>query len=448
MKDPNDPIDTNKDGSTDPIHDRHIAEPAIMAQAMENPTDFPTRPTRQSVKEPPLEIPIASPRKLSEKFAFSSATFIGSSHFGLRGNTLGIPNQDSISRGLAETTDGKQTLIFCVSDGCSDAPKSHIGSHSLANWFTSTAAALEKDSVERTIEDLLETVRLDLLKNMEFYAKSQVIAGEPWQILAEQFLATLVVAVIREDRWAIATIGDGMYGVNGNVTSIPSYEDNAPPYLAYSLMPDDMRVKGEYKFEVRESGKTASLNSLLIASDGLSELKADYKSGTPSLEDLMTQSWVADSTKIPSWLKGCQSQFSKVKATQPTGVSMEVNVKFETEIPRFSDDVSLHCIVRLHEIVTPKPGWLSPSALAGTPSVQRPINETYVPPAVDDSRRTNKASRKSQIEDLSLARSKRQDPLNPLRPVDPVDPVDKYKLGKKPKGNIFARLWSWINGNW
>ncbi len=88
--------------------------------------------------------------------------------------------------------------------------------------------------------------------------------------LQDYFLFTFRVAVVTPDETLVFGIGDGVFSVNGRITIVDPGPDNAPPYVAYNLtaLPTFPRVAPIVHCRL----PTTALRSLIIATDGASEL--------------------------------------------------------------------------------------------------------------------------------------------------------------------------------
>jgi hypothetical protein len=103
--------------------------------------------------------------------------------------------------------------------------------------------------------------------------------------LRELMLFTLLIAVVGKERFAILGCGDGLYGVNGDVHELDAGPQNAPGYLAYQLLDgDDCQAANKAaSVSLHVSGKTAELESLLIATDGAHDLIARKPRGSKTV---------------------------------------------------------------------------------------------------------------------------------------------------------------------
>jgi hypothetical protein len=86
-------------------------------------------------------------------------------------------------------------------------------------------------------------------------------------VAADYLLFGFLCAVVEGERTLVFGIGDGVLSIDGKVTVLDPGPMNAPPYLAYALV-----GLGDVKPVVHFTG---SARSVVIATDGLAELKPD-----------------------------------------------------------------------------------------------------------------------------------------------------------------------------
>lgn len=160
-----------------------------------------------------------------------------------------------------------EATIAVVSDGCGSAKHSEVG----ASLGSRLAAEALRKHVHRLAawppSCVLEYVRLELLAALRELATA--MGGSLAQTLNDYLLFTVVGAVVSDAISFVFTLGDGVVVVNG-ATDVLSYPGNQPPYVAYGLtgsaMPEAER------FQVRRCLPTAELSSILIGSDGVTDL--------------------------------------------------------------------------------------------------------------------------------------------------------------------------------
>ncbi len=85
------------------------------------------------------------------------------------------------------------------------------------------------------------------------------------------FLFTVVGALITEREAVFFSIGDGLISANDRLVTIGPYPDNAPPYLAYSLIPFHHCADAS-RFTVHLRVPTPELDRFVLGTDGATPL--------------------------------------------------------------------------------------------------------------------------------------------------------------------------------
>ena len=91
------------------------------------------------------------------------------------------------------------------------------------------------------------------------------------EAISECLLFTVVGCAITGEHAAFFSLGDGMIIVNDRHMKIGPYPDNAPPYLAYGLLPE-CRGQADLRFTLHAHVSTEELDTFLIGSDGVNDL--------------------------------------------------------------------------------------------------------------------------------------------------------------------------------
>uniref|UniRef100_B8HVC2 PPM-type phosphatase domain-containing protein n=1 Tax=Cyanothece sp. (strain PCC 7425 / ATCC 29141) TaxID=395961 RepID=B8HVC2_CYAP4 len=189
------------------------------------------------------------------RFEIAAGSIVGQEHV-----RLGRNNQDAFCIFLSE-----QMAIAVVCDGCGSAGQSEMG----AQWGArSTVAAIGR---QLRVQDQLdwEVLRQDLLHQLLSMAKG--MGDNLSQILSQYFLFTIVGAVITPGNANLFWLGDGVVMVNGQPQSCGPFSQNAPPYLAYGLMPPEQFIDWPLTFQVQHF-RQEEIESILIGSDGVIDL--------------------------------------------------------------------------------------------------------------------------------------------------------------------------------
>ena len=87
-------------------------------------------------------------------------------------------------------------------------------------------------------------------------------------IIYDYFLFTLIGVVITSSATTIMALGDGVIAVNKQLTILPDFPNNTPPYLAYQLLDTHSNLD----FLIHEKISTKDVQSILIGIDGVKDL--------------------------------------------------------------------------------------------------------------------------------------------------------------------------------
>jgi hypothetical protein len=125
---------------------------------------------------------------------------------------------------------GAGGVVAVVADGCGSALRSEVGAELGARLCA--AAALRRLEGGAAVADprTWERVGQDVL------AQLRVIDLAADGLAADCLLFTLVGAVVTAELVAVFGLGDGIYGLDGDVRELGPFPDNAPPYLGHALV--------------------------------------------------------------------------------------------------------------------------------------------------------------------------------------------------------------------
>ncbi|MEP6775445.1 MAG: protein phosphatase 2C domain-containing protein [Chloroflexota bacterium] len=203
---------------------------------------------------------------MTTQFQIAGGTVTGREHYRL--HTNGQDAYHIVQRG--------ETSVAVVCDGCGDRASKHsevgaaVGArmiaHRLANVLSSEAGRF---ATAEEAERVLEQVRREMLGALRKLAHG--MSDNPVEAISECLLFTVVGCAITGEHAVFFSLGDGMIVVNGRATRIGPYPDNAPPYLAYALLPD-CRGQDDLRFTLHAHLSTEELDTFLIGSDGVNGL--------------------------------------------------------------------------------------------------------------------------------------------------------------------------------
>lgn len=203
---------------------------------------------------------------MATQFEIAGGTVTGREHYRLRAN--GQDAYHIVRRG--------EIAVAIVCDGCGDPASRHSGvgatvgarmiAERLAGVLSREAGRL---ATAEEAERLLEQVRHEMLGLLRKLARG--MSADPVEAISECLLFTVVGCAITGEHAAFFSLGDGMIIVNDRHIKIGPYPDNAPPYLAYALLPD-CRGQNDLRFTLHAHVSTEELDAFLIGSDGVSDL--------------------------------------------------------------------------------------------------------------------------------------------------------------------------------
>lgn len=240
---------------------------------------------------------------MKDIFEVACGTIVGTDHIKVFKN-----NQDAYAYKV-----GNNYIVACVADGCGSSKFSEFGAKFGVNFFVNAVSNILQSLSQVEIDNLsekeyiafpfFEKIRLDMLSQIRILANTMGIDFN--KVINDLFLFTLVGVVITPFGTDIVSIGDGYVALNGEKfdIGIPESQDstlqNAPPYLAYGLTGSKLYDKESesLKFCLIKSVKTTLLESVLIASDGVSKwdfLENEIIPGKDEEVGLLSQFWNDD----------------------------------------------------------------------------------------------------------------------------------------------------------
>ncbi|MEE3719346.1 protein phosphatase 2C domain-containing protein [Tumidithrix elongata RA019] len=208
---------------------------------------------------------------MNSAFELAVGSVIGRNHL-----QVGKNNQDAY-----HTLRSEFGTIAVVCDGCGSGKHSEVGAKIGAKLTVQAIAAQLNRQATKGEDEIGEsfwlTVQADLLlqlRNMleaigglsgDIRKDSQAESAF-FSIINDYFLFTIVGVLITPKESITFAIGDGAIALNGEISEF-SFPNNAPPYLAYGLYRPDL-----VPFQLHHHLATENLNSVLIGTDGVSDL--------------------------------------------------------------------------------------------------------------------------------------------------------------------------------
>jgi len=272
-------------------------------------------------------------------FQISVGSVPGRAHIGSGNLLIGKNNQDAFALEVLD-----DCIIAIVQDGCSSGSHSEIGaqlgarvlSRLIYDSICGGALSAVTSACDATTQ--LERIRKKFLTKIVRIANCLEIpcckctnslrcSCYAKRLLHDFFLFTTVGLIVTEHSAIFFSIGDGLYAMNGEIRELGPFPENAPPYIAYALLPDACdQFQNLLKFRVHAVLPTGELESALIATDGLKELLDRERALIPgkskrvgSLEQLWTDDRFFDDQPgefITPWLRQLNSEVVRFNAAE------------------------------------------------------------------------------------------------------------------------------------
>lgn len=205
-------------------------------------------------------------KDMDDIIEFASGSVIGRDHLyvgtGRRKVLVGKSNQDAHL--IFSTEDYFMALVL---DGCGSGSHSEVGSKVVA---TLLMQAFRKYLMfHAASENMFQRVRGDVLAYMRVLANG--MGSSLSQIITDYFLFTVVGVYIDRSYTVIFSHGDGVYYVDGKMTELGPFPNNAPPYMAYGITGSPFTTEHPkfLEFQIQTQLPTDEVENLLIGTDGI-----------------------------------------------------------------------------------------------------------------------------------------------------------------------------------
>lgn len=185
-----------------------------------------------------------------------TASVLGGAH-----RIAGKNNQDA-----AATAAGPQSFAAVVCDGCSSAPGSEVGAQLAARRV---ARLLVDAGAPTSATGFWSTLTTTLTAELKTLLDALTLPDAPPPL--DLFLFTVVGVWSDPDATIFFALGDGVFGVDGALTRLGPFADNAPPYLGYHAAQQAGSAPLPTLAPVAVL-PTSSVERWLIGSDGVGEL--------------------------------------------------------------------------------------------------------------------------------------------------------------------------------
>lgn len=197
-----------------------------------------------------------------EKFEMAGGSITGRNHSVVNKN-----NQDAYF-----SISNDRWAIAVVCDGCGSGRDSEVGAKIGVRMVVeeiSRELEIQQQIQSELNKEFWQKLKLTLLIKLQGIAK--LLGGNSSEsltkIIDRYLLFTIVGVVITPTETITFSIGDGVVFVNGEVSYMGKFADNAPPYLAYGLVRPDL-----IDFQIHDRLPTSTVKSILIGTDGVVDL--------------------------------------------------------------------------------------------------------------------------------------------------------------------------------
>jgi hypothetical protein len=203
-------------------------------------------------------------RRLMDHLAVATGSLIGREHVRTQRN-----NQDGL--GLVCQDD---LVVAVVTDGCSSGRYSEVGARLGAGWLAQWVPVYAERYGSVQSPAFLEAVTEGFLTYLHGVARRFHPEREAMPVTIQDYLLfTFLVVAMTPVETCIFGLGDGVFGLNGEMHTLDAGADNAPPYLAYRLVEEALTGPvGPLQPVIHAHCPTAVVEHLVIATDGAIEI--------------------------------------------------------------------------------------------------------------------------------------------------------------------------------
>jgi Protein phosphatase 2C len=229
----------------------------------------------------------ASAGTATQETRTAAAAVTGAAHLRVARN-----GQDSVAR----WSQGKRGVVV-VCDGCGSGASSELGAiftaRALCAAMARRLAAGEPATERATWEAARGEVVHALTRLVASWAPEDGAVAQLVPQLVEQHLLCTAVAAACDERGAsVWAVGDGAYVLDGELTVLGPFAENAPPYLAYELLGVAPRAHFAARRHGADDANVAcrARGAILVATDGAAALGEDLCAfaAPETLEHLLT----------------------------------------------------------------------------------------------------------------------------------------------------------------
>lgn len=211
-----------------------------------------------------------------DNFEIATGTVVGRDH-----RKIGKNNQDACYLRV-----NQDSIIGIVSDGCGSAKYSEVGAQLLVRLcgkiLNRYLKLLRKCfNSDKGLSKYWNLIQRKVL--LELLGIASALGSELKQVISDYLLATILGFVVTQEKTIFFSIGDGEAYLNGHLFKFGSFPNNAPPYFAFLLLNKNSRpfCASMLNFSVDKIVETEKIETLLVGTDGIEELRKRAKDNIP-----------------------------------------------------------------------------------------------------------------------------------------------------------------------
>lgn len=163
----------------------------------------------------------------------------------------------------------EQATVAVICDGCGSAPCSEVGAQAGAR-IAMTSLVQQLPPHGELTPVFWAAVQQQILTRLGDLAQS--LGDGEAAVVQRYLLFTLLGVVLTPVETVVFGVGDGVFAINGVVYALGPFAHNAPPYVAYQLLSAGALTQPSAAIQVHHRQPTATVQSLLLGSDGVLDL--------------------------------------------------------------------------------------------------------------------------------------------------------------------------------
>lgn len=285
---------------------------------------------------------------MEKLFAISAGSIVGREHLGREGLLTGKNNQDAF-----DWLGGEKCLVGVVCDGCSEMEHSGFGAELGARVFVKELfLELNRHTSEPDFNAVLAHAQRRVISHLRAATRTLAVLESDFTATVEDYLLFTVVGfMMTPKQTAIFSLGDGLFGINDEVTRLGPFADNQPPYMGFHLYPSKPAQFDSIDIQIQKSLPTAEIEALFIGTDGCIELNEKAKELLPDgsgpigpIQQFMKERRFAENPlAIPRYLRRVNSELARTRSVD-SATGSTVQAQFVGG--HLSDDTTLLVVQR------------------------------------------------------------------------------------------------------